>query len=166
VEEDVVDEVLGGAVDGGEHLGDFFGESGVVLLPAAFGGELGEVAFEDEAGFKHLPGLEAVEGSHDTEGGLVEFGGAVGDKGADAVTDLDDSHGREVVDAGAEAGAADFEGAGEVALGGNFFAGPEGSVLEQGADVVDHLHGEVRVGGWLLGRWHERMRLAAWGSWG
>ena len=38
VKTDVVDEVFGGVVEGGEHLGDLFGEGGVVLLGAAVGG--------------------------------------------------------------------------------------------------------------------------------
>ena len=87
-----------------------------------------------------------MEDSHEAERGFVELGRAVGDEGSDAVTDLEDTHGGEVVDAGAKAGAADFEGGGELSLGRDLVAGLEGSVLHEGTDVVDHLHGAVGIG--------------------
>ena len=80
VEADVVDEVLDGFVDGGIHFGDLFGECGEVLLASAFGGEGGELAFEDAASFKHLPGLEAVQCAEEAERDLPSSGGPLATK--------------------------------------------------------------------------------------
>ncbi len=112
-----------GFVDGGVHFGDLFGEGGEVLLAAALGGQGGELALEDAAGFEHLPGLETVQRTEQTEGGFAEFRRAVGDEGADAVADVHNAHGREIADACAEAGAADAQLAGKLALRRNAIAG-------------------------------------------
>ena len=147
VEADVVDEVLLGVVEGGVHLGDLFGELGDVLVGGALGGEGGDVGLEDEAGLEHLPGEEAVEGSEDGEGAGVERGRAAGDEGSGAVAALEDAHGGEEADAGAEAGAADLELAGEFALGREAVAGVDLAAGDEGADVLDDLHGELAVAG-------------------
>ena len=75
-------------VEGGVHLGDFFGEFGEVLLVARSAARAARSALEDEAGLEHLPGEEAVESAEDAEGAGVEGGGAGGDEGAGAVTAL------------------------------------------------------------------------------
>ena len=102
--------------------------------------------FDDEAGLEHLPGKEAVEGSEDGEGAGVERGWAAGDEGSGAVTAFEDAHGGEEADAGAEAGAADLELAGEFALGRETVAGVYLAAGDEGADVLDDLHGELAVG--------------------
>ena len=147
VEADVVDEVLLRVGEGGVHLGDLFGEFGDVLVGGALGGEGGDVGLEDEAGLEHLPGEEAVEGSEDGEGAGVERGRAAGDEGSGAVAALEDAHGGEEADAGAEAGAADLELAGEFALGREAVAGADLAAGDEGADVLDDLHGELAVAG-------------------
>ena len=145
MKEQIVDEVLGGTVHGGEHVGDFIGERGELLLLAALGGQGGQMALKDDAGFKHLPGLKAMQGADKTERGGSELRRTVGDEGANAVADLHDAHGCHVPDAGAEAGAADFEGTGKLAFRRNFVARLEGSALNQGADVVNHLHRTMSI---------------------
>ena len=145
VEADVVDEVLLRVVEGGVHLGDFFGELGEVLVGGALGGEGGEAGLEDEAGLEHLPREEAVESSEDGEGTGIEGGWAARDEGAGSVTAFEDAHGGEEADAGAEAGAGDFELAGEFALGREAVAGVDLTAADEGADVLDDLHGQLAV---------------------
>lgn len=146
VETEIVEEEGDGIVDGGGHLNDFGGEGDEVLFAAAFGGESGELAFDDAASLEHLPGLKVVEGAEEREGGLAQFGRAVGDKGADAVANIENAHGDEIADAGAEAGAADAELAREFALGRDAAAGLQRSGLDQGTDVMNDAHGHVGVG--------------------
>ena len=62
------------------------------------------------------------------------------------MADIHDAHGGEVADAGAEAGAADAQLAGELALRGNAVSGLQFAGFDQAADVVDHPHGHVGVG--------------------
>ena len=108
---------------------------------AAFGGQGGELALKNEARLEHLPGLKTVQRAHQAERGLAKLGRAVGDEGADAVADLHHTHGSEIADAGAQAGAADLERPGELALRRNFVARLQGPVLDEGTDVVNHPHG-------------------------
>ena len=139
-----------GIVERGVHLGDLFGEFGDVLVGGALGGERGDVGFEDQAGLKHLPGQEAVERAEDGERAGVERGRAAGDEGAGAVAALEHAHGGEEADAGAQAGAADLQLAGEFALGRQAVAGVELSAGDEGANVVDDLHGELAVAAWIF----------------
>ena len=141
----VVDEVLLGVFESGVHLGDLFGEFGDVLVGGTLGGEGGDAGLEDEAGLEHLPGKEAVEGSEDREGAGVEGGWARGDEGSGAVTALEDAHGGEEADAGAEAGTADLELAGEITLGRETVARLDLTFGDEGTDVFDDLHGELAV---------------------
>ncbi len=150
VETDVVDEVLLGVVEGGVHLGDLFGELGDVLVGGALGGEGGDVGLEDEAGFEHLPGEEAVERSEDGEGAGVEGRRAAGDEGSGAVAALEDAHGGEEADAGTEAGAADLEFACQFALGWEAVARLYLAFSDERANVFDDLHGELAVGGCVV----------------
>jgi len=62
-------------IDGGKHLSNLFGERRVVLFPSALGGECGEMSFQNQARFKHLPGLKTVERTHETQVRLAEFSG-------------------------------------------------------------------------------------------
>ena len=146
VKEHVVDQVIGRVIHGGEHLGDLFGQRGVVLLLAAVGGQRGQTAFQNQSRLEHLPGLKAVQRAHKTDRGLAECGRAVGNEGSHAVAHLHHSHGHELTDAGAQAGAADFERARKLALRGNFVSGLQVAALDERADVVDHLHGPVGIG--------------------
>ena len=107
---------------------------------ATLGGQCGEMALKNDASLKHLPGLKTVQRAHQAERCLAKLGRAVGDKGSNAMADLHHAHGREVSDAGAQAGAADFERAGELALRRNFVAGLQRSILDEGTDVVNHMH--------------------------
>ena len=107
----------------------------------------GDVGFDDQAGLEHLPGEEAVEGAEDGERAGVERGRAAGDEGSGAVAALEDAHGGEEADAGAEAGAADLELAGELALGREAVAGVDFAGADEGANVLDDLHGELAVAG-------------------
>src|ERR1039458_2187485 len=103
------------------------------------------MALKDDAGFEHLPGLKAVQGADKAQGGGSELRRTVGNEGADAVTDLHDAHGGHVTDASAEAGAADFEGTGELAFRRYFVAWLKGSTLDQRPDVVNHLHRTMSI---------------------
>jgi hypothetical protein len=58
---------------------------------------------------------------------------------------LEDSHGREETDPGAETGAADLEFAGELALWRKAVAGMDLTAADEGANVFDDLHGELAV---------------------
>src|SRR5206468_12930538 len=136
--------------EGGVHLGHFFGEFGDVLVGGALGGEGGDGGLEDEAGFKHLPGEEAVEGTEDGEGAGVEGGGAGGDEGSGAVAAFEHTHGGEEADSGAEAGAADLELAGEFALGREAVAWFHITGGDERAYVLDDLHGELAVRGGVV----------------
>ena len=160
MEEHIVYEVLGGIFKGGKHLGDFLREQRVMLFSSALGGQGCETALKQDAGLEHLPGLKAVERAHEAERGFADVGRSIGYEGADAVANLHDAHGGEIADAGAEAGAADLEVAGELALGREFVAGLERATFNQGANVVDHLHGSVRFGHFRFNPRH-RMHLLA-----
>ena len=86
-----------------------------------------------------------MQGADKAERGGSELRRPVGDEGADTVPDLHDAHGGHVPDAGAEAGAADFERPGELAFRGNFVTRLQGSALDKGADVVNHLHRTMSI---------------------
>jgi hypothetical protein len=66
------------------------------------------------------------------------------------VAALKDTHGREEADAGAKAGAADLELAGEFALGREAVAWFDLSGGDEGANVFDDLHGELAMGGGIV----------------
>jgi hypothetical protein len=66
------------------------------------------------------------------------------------VAALEDAHGREEADAGAEAGAADLEFAGEFTLGWEAVAGVDLAAADERANVLDDLHGERAVAGDLV----------------
>ena len=129
----------------GIHLGDLFGELGDVLVGGALGGEGCDRGLDDQARFEHLPGQEAVQRAEYGERTGVERGRSAGDEGAGAVAALEHAHGGEEADAGAQRGAADLELAGEFALGWETIAGMEGPAGDEGAHVVDDLHGELTV---------------------
>jgi len=63
------------------------------------------------------------------------------------VAALEDAHGGEEADSGAEAGTADLELAGELALGGKTVSGFDLAGGDEGTDVFDDLHGELAVRG-------------------
>jgi hypothetical protein len=117
----------------------------VVLFFAAFGGESGKAAFNNQPRLKHLPELEAVERAHQPQRRLAEFSRALFDEGSDAVPHPHHPHGHEVADTGAQTGAADFEGTGQLALRRDSVARPQSTLLQEGANVVDHLPGSVRI---------------------
>ena len=102
-----------------------------------------------------------MQGADEAERGGPELRGAVGDEGADAVADLHDAHGSHITDAGAEAGAADFEGAGELAFRWYLVAWLQGSALNKGADVVNHLHREVCIALFFFHPGHKTRYLLA-----
>ncbi len=77
-------------------------------------------------------------------------GGPDGDEGSGAVAALEDAHGGEETDAGAKTGAADLELAGEFALGRKAVARVDLPAADEGADVLDDLHGELAVAGDLV----------------
>jgi hypothetical protein len=145
VKHQIVDEIFGRAAHGGEHVGNFFSEGGELLLLAALGGQSGEMAFKDDTCLKHLPGLKAVQRADEREGCGSELRRAVGDKSADTVANLHDAHGGHITDAGAQAGATDFEGPSKLALGRYLVAGQQSSALDEGADVVNHLHRAMSI---------------------
>jgi hypothetical protein len=61
------------------------------------------------------------------------------------VAAFEHTHGREKADAGAKAGTADAELAGEFALGWETAAGFHLATGDEGANVLDDLHGELAV---------------------
>jgi len=91
-----------------------------------------------------------VEDAEDGEGAGVQGGRAGGDEGSCAVAALEDAHGGEEADAGAKAGAADLELAGEVAFGRETVAGLDLALGDEGADVLDDLEGELAVASRLV----------------
>jgi hypothetical protein len=91
-----------------------------------------------------------VKDAENGEGAGVERGGAGGDEGSGAVAAFEDSHCGEEADAGAEAGAADLELAGELAFGRETIAGVNLAFADEGSDVLDDLHGELAVAGYLV----------------
>jgi len=66
------------------------------------------------------------------------------------VAALEDSHGGEEADAGAQAGAADLEFAGELTLGWKAVAWFDLTGGNEGADVLYDLHGELAVRGYVV----------------
>jgi hypothetical protein len=86
-----------------------------------------------------------MKGSEDGEGAGVKRGGPGGDEGSGAVTALEDTHGGEETDAGAQAGPADLKLAGEFALWWETVAGVDFAAADQRANVLDDLHGERAV---------------------
>jgi hypothetical protein len=66
------------------------------------------------------------------------------------VAALEDTHGGEEAYSGAEAGAADLESAGEFALGRKAVAWFDLTGGDEGADVLDDLHGELAVRGYVV----------------
>ena len=145
-----MDQVLLRVVKRGVHLGDLLGQLGNVLVGGALGGQGGYVGLEDQAGLEHLPGKEAVQCAKDRERAGIKRGRAAGDEGAGAMAALEDAHGGEEADAGAEAGAADLELAGEFALRRKAVAGVNLTAADEGANVLDDLHGELAVAGGLV----------------
>ncbi len=150
MEADVVNEVLLRIRERGVHLGDLFGELGDVLVGCALGGKGGNVGFDDETCLEHLPGQEAVKDAEDGEGAGVERWRTSGDEGSGAVAALEDSHGGEEADAGAKAGATDLELAGEFSFGWETVARVDLAFADEGANVLDDLHGELAVAGDLV----------------
>jgi hypothetical protein len=61
------------------------------------------------------------------------------------VAALEDAHGGEEADAGAEAGTADLELASEFAFGRETVAGMDLAAADEGANMLDDLHGERAV---------------------
>ena len=76
VKADIVHEIFLRVVERGIHLGDLLGQLGAVLLGGTFGGECGDVGFEDQARLEHLGWLEAVERTQNVERRSVERCGA------------------------------------------------------------------------------------------
>jgi ABC-type sugar transport system permease subunit len=66
------------------------------------------------------------------------------------VAALEDAHGGEEADAGAEAGAADLKLAGEITFGRESIAGLDLAIADEGSDVFDDLHGELAVASCLV----------------
>ena len=151
METDVVDEIFLGVGEGGVHLGDLFGQLGDVLVGGALGGEGCYGGFEDETGFKHLPGKDAVESSQDREGAGVESGRTAGDEGSCAVAAFEYAHGGKKTDSRTEAGTADLELASQLALGRKAVPGFNLSGGDKGTNVLDDLHRELAVRGCVGG---------------
>jgi hypothetical protein len=61
------------------------------------------------------------------------------------VAAFENTHCGEKTNAGAEAGTADLELAGEFAFGGEAVAGVDFAAADEGANVLDDLHGELAV---------------------
>ena len=121
-----------------------------MLVGRALGSKGGYVGFEHKAGLEHLPGKEAVESAEHGERAGIERGRAGRDEGAGAVAAFEDAHGREEADAGAKAGTADLELPGEFALGRKPVAWVDLTAADEGANVLDDLHGELAVAGDLV----------------
>jgi len=66
------------------------------------------------------------------------------------MTALEDAHCREETDAGTEAGAADLELTGKFTLGRKAVARMDLTAADEGANVLDDLHGELTVAGHLV----------------
>src|ERR1700733_11790138 len=94
-----------------------------MLHAATFGGQGGELTFQNAPGLEHLPRLETVEGAEEVEGRLSDLGGPIGDEGADTRANVHHSHGREIANAGTQAGSADAQPSGKFAFGRYTIAG-------------------------------------------
>jgi len=66
------------------------------------------------------------------------------------VAALENTHGGEKADAGAEAGAADLELAGQLTLRGETVAGMNLTAADERANVLDDLHGELAMASGLV----------------
>jgi glucuronate isomerase len=155
VKNHVVYQILHRILHRREHLGHFFGQRRMVFFPAAFGGQFRQVAFKNQARFKHLPGLKSVQYTHQTERRFAEFRWAISHKGSNAVSHLHHAHRCKVTDTCAQTGPADLEIARELALRRDFVSGLKSAILHQMADMVDHMHRSIGVRCFLL---HPRHR--------
>ena len=146
MEPDVVQQKRLRVVERREHAGDFIGDGGQVGVGRAIGGEAGDADFERAPRLEHLAPREPVERREKTERLAVEHGRPVGDERAGAVTDDDDAFGGERLQPGADAGAADADGADELALGRQPLAAAEVPAHDEAAHVLGHeLGGQPRV---------------------
>jgi hypothetical protein len=88
-----------------------------------------------------------VERSEHRKGTGVERGRARGDKGSGTVPAFENAHGGQKADSGAEAGSTDLEFSGQLALGGKTISGMHLAFGNEGADMLDDLHGQLAVAG-------------------
>src|ERR1035437_6665005 len=133
----------------------------MMLLFSSLSGQSGKMALKNQPHFKHMPGLEAMQHTHQAEGCLAKFGRAVGDEGANPVPHLHHPHGCQVAYASAKAGTADLQRARKFAFGRDFVSQLQCAILNEGANMVDHLHGPMRIRNFLFHPWHKGWHLLA-----
>src|SRR5208282_1938526 len=118
----------------------------MMLLSTSLGSQRSEAALQNDARLKHLPCLKTMQRAHKAQGSFAEVRGTVGNKCAHAVPNLHHAHRRQIPDSCAETGPAHLEGPSQLALGWNLVARLQGPVLDQGTNVVDHLHCPMAIG--------------------
>jgi hypothetical protein len=141
----VVNEVLMRIGERGVHLRNLLSQLSNMLVSSSLRGQGSYVGLKNEPRLEHLPGEEAVQGSEHGKRARIKCRRARGDEGAGSVAAFEDAHRGEEADAGAEAGAADLELAGEFAFGGETVAGVDLAAADKRANVLDDLHGELAM---------------------
>jgi len=141
----IMDQILGRIVGGCVHLSHFFGELGQMLFCSALGGERRQVCLQQFAGLKHLPGFESVKRAEQTERSFSKLGGPVRDESTHAMAYFHDAEGCQITDTCPEAGTADIQRLGKLALGRNFVSGLQCAVFNFCPNVIDHLLGSLTI---------------------
>ena len=111
----------------------------MVLLFSSLGRLRGQAAYKDQSRFEHLPVLKAVKRTHEADVCFGKFARPNGEKGSHTVPHLHDSHGCQIANPLAQAGAADLERPCKFPLRRYFVTGPGSAILDQSADVVNHI---------------------------
>ena len=132
MELDVVQQERLGVVEHREHARHLVRDRGQVGVGRAVGGETGDADLERPPRFEHLAAGEPMERREKTERLAVEHRRAVGDEGAGAMSNHDDALGRERLQPGADAGAADADGADQLAFGRQSLAALECAASQSG----------------------------------
>ena len=125
VEADVLDEERLRLLARGEHPADRVGDRRQLLGGATLGRHPGDADLQRSPRLEHLGPREPVQGRQQAQGFAVQDRRAVGDEGAGAVADDDQALGRQGLQAGADAGAADADLADQLTLGRQALSGTE-----------------------------------------
>src|SRR5882757_11453055 len=107
-----------------------------MLVSSAFRGQCSDVGLKHKAGLEHLPGKETMQCSKHRKRAGIKRRRPRRDEGSSAVAALENTHGGEKTDAGAKAGAADLELAGQLTLRGQTVAGMNLTAADQRTNVL------------------------------
>src|SRR5215470_5572312 len=101
------------------------------------------MAFQNQPRLKHLPRLESMQRTQKSKRSRSQRRRPVCNKCSHTMPNVEHAHRRKVANPGTQAGAADLQVLGKLALRGNFVPGPQRTIFDHRSNVVDHLHGQL-----------------------